>query len=218
MLSLQDVQRLMQPLRNRVMLMVARGVLKLTNDKGGLQTAQISLLEDELRDKVERVQDYGFTSNPLEGAEAITIFVGGNRDHGLIIKVDDRRYRLKGLKGGEVAVYTDEGDFIHMKRGRNIEVKSLHVVINAEEDYTVNTKKYAVNATESIDMTSAKTGIKTDALDMSNQKGGEVRAKLKGGIDATDDVTANDGNVSLRGHEHDKVQGGNDTTGKPVGG
>ena len=53
MLSLQDMQKLMQPLRNRVMLMVARGALKLTNDKGGLQTAQVSLLEDELRDKVD---------------------------------------------------------------------------------------------------------------------------------------------------------------------
>ena len=120
--SLQDVQKMLGPVSNRIKLMVARGVLKRTNDKGGLQTAQVSLLEDELRDNVERVQDYGFTSNPLGGAEAITIFVGGNRDHGLIIKVDDRRYRLKGLKGGEVALYTDEGDYAWFKRENKTEV------------------------------------------------------------------------------------------------
>jgi len=225
MLSLQDMQKLMQPLRNRVMLMVARGVLKMTNDKGGLQTAQISLLEDELRDKVERVQDYGFTGNPLPGAEAITLFVGGNRDHGLIIKVDDRRYRLKALKGGEVAMYTDEGDFIHMKRDRNIEVKSLHVVVNADEDYTVNTKAHTVNcethtvnASKEIDMTTAKTGIHTDGLAFTSKDGGEVEAAFTGGIKATQDVKSNAGAVSLNGHVHDGVQPGNSTTAKPVGG
>ncbi len=218
MLSLQDVQRLMLPLGNRIKLMVARGVLKLTNDKGGLQTAQISLLEDELRDKVERIQDYGFTSNPLPGAEAITLFVGGNRDHGLIIKVDDRRYRLKALKGGEVAMYTDEGDFIHMKRDRNIEVKSLHVVVNADEDYTVNTKKYAVNASQEINMNTAKTGIHTDGLAFTSKNGGEVEAEFTGGLKATQDVKSNGGAVSLNKHVHEGVQQGSGTTQKPVGG
>lgn len=225
MAGLSDMQTLLQPLRNRIMLMVARGVLKMTNDTGGLQTAQISLLEDELRDKVERVQDYGFTSNPLPGAEAITLFVGGNRDHGLIIKIDDRRYRLKAFKGGEVAMYTDEGDFIHMKRDRNIEVKSLHVTVNADEDYTVNTKSHTVNcethtvnASLKIAMTTAKTGIHTDALDFTSKKGSEVEAVFTGGLKATQDVKSNNGGVSLNNHVHEGVQPGDSTTAKPVGG
>jgi len=215
-MNLRDVNQMLQPLRDRVMLMVARGVLKLVNDAGGLQTAQIGLLEDELRDKVERVQDYGLTSNPLPGAEPVVLFVGGNRDHGLIIKVDDRRYRLKGLKSGEVALYTDEGDFIHLKRDRNIEVKTLHVLINAEEDYTVKTKAFTVNANT--------TGIHSDALGFTNRNGGEVEAVVTGGLHTTQaiksdtDVTSNAGAVSLNKHVHEGVMPGGGTTQKPVGG
>lgn len=217
-MNLGDFNRLIQPVKDRIMLMAARGVLKKTNDAGGLQTAQVGLLEDELRDKLERAQDYGFTSNPLPGAEATVLFLGGNRDHGIIIKMDDRRFRLKNLKGGEVALYTDEGDFIHFKRDRNIEVKSLHVVVNAEEDYTVNTKTYTVNASQEIAMTTAKTGIHTDALAFTSKDGGEVEAAFTGGIKATQDVKSNGGAVSLNKHVHEGVQPGNDTTQKPVGG
>ena len=197
----------------------------MTNDKGGLQTGQVSLLEDELRDKVERVQDYGLTSNPLPGAEAITLFVGGNRDHGLIIKVDDRRYRLKGLKGGEVAMYTDEGDFIHFKRDNNMHVKTKHLLADVEEDSTINTKThtvncetYTVNASKEINMTTAKTGIHTDGLAFTSKDGGAVEAEFTGGIKATQDVKSNGGAVSLNKHVHEGVQPGSGTTAKPVGG
>lgn len=56
-------------------------------------------------------------------------FLGGNRAQGLAVKVDDRRYRLKGLACGEVALYTDEGDKIHLERGNLIVIYSPHVEI-----------------------------------------------------------------------------------------
>ncbi len=64
-----------------------------------------------------------FYLRAASGAEAITLSVGGHRSHTVVINVDDRRYRLKGLKGGEVALYTDEGDFIHFQRGRIAKLK-----------------------------------------------------------------------------------------------
>lgn len=228
---LQDVQKLIQPLRNRVMLMVARGVIKLVNDKGGLQTLQLGLLEDELRDQVERVQDYGFTSNPLPGAEAVTVFIGGNRDHGLTLKVDDRRYRLKGLKGGEVALYTDEGDFIHLKRGNNIEVKTKHLLADAQESCAVNTKVYTVNcisytvnasgavslaAGGAMGLTSAALGIVTGALTAGTQDGGDMEATVKGNITTSKDVKADSGRVSLTNHKHAGVTAGGEQTSTPV--
>jgi len=216
MLNLQDVQKLLKPLSNRVMLMVARGVLKLSNDSGGLQTAQVSLLEDELRDKVERVQDYGFTSNPLPGAEAITLFVGGNRDHGLIIKVDDRRYRLNGLKGGEVAIYTDEGDSIHLKRDNEIEFTTKKLIINAEDEVTINTKSFDVFASESAAISAPLFGLYADAIDAGSSTGGETSANIVGGLSSTGDQIA--AGVSQVHHPHRDVQPGNGNSGPPVGG
>lgn len=116
------VEQALRPIRTRVINMVARSVVKAISDSGKLQVMQLSLMEDETREGVERFQNYGFTSHPLPGAEAVVAFVGGNRDHGLIVAVDDRRYRLNGLTEGEVAVYTDQGDSIVIRRGGTIEV------------------------------------------------------------------------------------------------
>lgn len=69
----------------------------------------------------ELFQHYGYTSAPLPGAEYIAIPVGGNSKHTVVIASEDARYRIT-LKDGEVAIYSDEGDHVHLKRGRVIEV------------------------------------------------------------------------------------------------
>lgn len=130
--------RQLRSLIRRARLGVARGILRLIDDSAGLQTAQVGLMANEVRSKVERVQEYGFTSHPLPGAEATVVFVGGNRDHGLIIAVDDRRYRLKALEAGEVAIYTDEGDSIVLKRENNIEITTRVFTVNASERIDLN--------------------------------------------------------------------------------
>ncbi|EGH25839.1 Phage baseplate assembly protein V, partial [Pseudomonas amygdali pv. mori str. 301020] len=85
----------------------------------------------EVKDDMEHFEPYGFTSNPLAGAEGIAAFIGGDRSHGLLLVVADRRYRLKGLESGEVAIYTDEGDKIHLKRGKVIDIETDTLNIKA---------------------------------------------------------------------------------------
>lgn len=123
------MQRTLRPLLHRLQLMIGRAVVLLVNDGSKLQGLQVSLLADEVRDQVERFQNYGFTSHPLPGAEAVAASVAGNRDHVLVIAVDDRRYRLTALQQGEVAIYTDEGDKIVLKRGGTIEVTASTKVV-----------------------------------------------------------------------------------------
>lgn len=112
-------------------LAVGRAVIGFVNDALKLQGVQITLLEDEVRDNVERFQQYGLTSVPHRGAEAIVVSVGGNRNHAIVIAVDDRRYRLKGLQAGEVALYTDEGDYIKLARDRVVEVQTDTLLVTA---------------------------------------------------------------------------------------
>jgi phage gp45-like len=113
--------KLVAPLRRRVRLMISRAVLAAVNDAGGIQLVQVKLLDSEVRDGVERLQNYGFTSVPKAGAEGLMACISGDRDHGIVVAMDDRRFRLKGLQAGEVALYTDEGDKIVLKRGRIIQ-------------------------------------------------------------------------------------------------
>lgn len=132
-MRLETLNKIISPLKRRVMLMVGRAVLCAVNDSSKIQLTQVSLLEGELRDQLERFQQYGFTSHPHIGAECAVVFLGGNRDHGIVIAVDDKRYRLKSLERGEVALYTDEGDKIHLKRNRTVEIETKNMVIKATE-------------------------------------------------------------------------------------
>lgn len=105
------------PLRDmsqRVMMMFSRGVLRGVNDSNGRQQVQVELLKDELRDGVEHMQNYGFTSHPTGGDVAFAS-VGGNREQGIVLVVDDRRYRVT-LQPGEVAIYDDLGNRVELLR------------------------------------------------------------------------------------------------------
>ena len=86
----------------------------------------------------ELMQHYGFVSAPLQGAEYIVVPIGGDTKHSVVIASGDGRYRLQ-VADGEVALYTDEGDRIHMKRGRLIEVETETLVIRASMKVVLDT-------------------------------------------------------------------------------
>ncbi len=120
-MNLDSITRMLRPLSVRIANMVGRAVVKSADDSKKVQELQVSLLEGEVRDEVEHLQGYGFTSVPLEGAEAVVIFVGGRRDHGFCVGTDDRRHRPTGLQPGEVAVYNNAGAKIVIKASGDIE-------------------------------------------------------------------------------------------------
>lgn len=113
---MSEMSRLLSPLARRIRLLAGRAVVSLIDDATKLQGLQVELLEGEVRDQVERFQQYGLTSVPLPGAEGLYLSLNGSRDHGVVISVDDRRYRLVGLAGGEVAIYDDQGQKVHLTR------------------------------------------------------------------------------------------------------
>jgi phage baseplate assembly protein V len=116
------INRVLAPVRRRVENLIARAVVGQVLDSSTLQSLQLAILSDETRDGCERFQQYGFTSVPFADAEAVVVFVGGLRDHPLVLAVDDRRYRKKNLQPGESALYSDEGDYLLLKRGRILEL------------------------------------------------------------------------------------------------
>ena len=190
---------------------VARGVLQMVNDGTKMQSVQVAVLDGELIDGAERAQNYGFSSNPLAGAEAIVVCVGADRSHPVIIVADDRGSRATGLQPGEVKVYTHEGDYIHLMNQNKMEFKTRHLKIMAEDDVEIATKNLLINASAGVE-------INTPDFAMGGAGGGNASAALDGGMTATEDFAANSGAVSLRGHVHDGVQPGNGSTSTPAGG
>ncbi len=116
----------------RMQSMFAMGRITASSDDGPTQRHQVALGPDDTRDGLRLLSGYGFTAVPQPGAEALVVFLGGNRTDGIIIATGDRRYRLRSLAPGEVAMHTDEGDSIVMKRGGTIEVNaSTKVQVNS---------------------------------------------------------------------------------------
>lgn len=111
--------------------MLARGTVVLANAGKKMQSLQIRLTAGELKDGVEHFEPYGFTSNPLAGAEVLTAFLGGDRSHAVVVVASDRRYRISEVAPGEVVIFTDEGDKVHFKRGQVIDIETQTLNIKA---------------------------------------------------------------------------------------
>lgn len=167
--------RLIAPYLRMIRMTVSRGVIKKVNDDPKMQEMQVKMLKDETYSDLERFCEYGFTSVPLKDAESIVICIGGSRDHSVIIKTDDRRYRLKNLEGGEVALYTDEGDKIHFKRDKTINIKSGNkLIVEIENEISITTKKTTLDSEDEIN-TSTKKETKTTSESYELDSDGTVK-------------------------------------------
>ena len=105
------LQRILRPLRQRIFLMIARGVLRAVFEDRGQPQLSVLLLDGEEAQGLELIQPYGMASSPPAGADCLVVCPGGDRGLGICIAVEDRRKRPKGLKPGEVAFY-GQGDVL----------------------------------------------------------------------------------------------------------
>ncbi|WP_282265917.1 phage baseplate assembly protein V [Stenotrophomonas sp. PS02298] len=170
---------------NKLRLMISRAVVALIDDARQVQELQLEMLDEEARAKSERFQQYGFTSVPLPGAEAIVVAVGGSRSHMVALAVDDRRYRKRDLAPGEVSLYSHEGDYVLFKNGRIVEVRA-GTSLRVDAPNAVYTGNLHVEG-----------NITCDG-DISDKSGSmqEMRA-------------------TFNGHDHGGIQGGTANTAKP---
>lgn len=140
-----------EALKNRVLSMFARCVIdRPTVESDGTVSARADFLADEVREDVEVFQQYGFASVPLPGAEGLTVFIGGDRSHGVTVATEDGRYRLVEMKPGEVALYTDEGDRLYFKRGRLFEIVCGSVLIKCEKSARIEVPALEVSGDLSV--------------------------------------------------------------------
>ncbi len=228
-------------LRNRIWAMIARGCLSAADGTRPMRVIQAKLFAGEVREDVEHFEPYGFTSEPHVDSEPLVLSLSGNRDHSIAVCIADRRYRLRGLKTGEVALYDDLGQKVHLTRD-GIDVYTpghLHAVVKKDADITVGgscTESVGgdVSATvggsvtlkaSAVTIDSANVHITGDvAIDKSLTVLGAISgsggmaisggsgASVDGSITTTGDVTA--GGVSLMNHVHDGDSGGTTSTPK----
>ncbi len=137
--------RTLNQIGRRLRLIVDRAVVRIVTDSLGRQNLQVQSLADATNDDVERFQNYGFTSVPPEGSEAIVLAVGGRRESMVAIAVEDKRCRPKGLESGDVCVYHQDGQsLIILKKDGVINIRGKTVNYDASELFAINTAQLKV--------------------------------------------------------------------------
>lgn len=150
MVGTRALEKYMAPIKRRVALGIGRAILRAVSDVAGLQRVQVEALAGEVIDNAERFQQYGYTSHPHDGAEAVVLALGGNRNHPIVISVDDRRFRLLALEAGEVAIYDDLDQVVHLQRDRILVTSPKDITVSAGETVRIEGKRVEVYASEQI--------------------------------------------------------------------
>ncbi len=196
-----------QVITNLLKMVVGRGRVKSLADDGPVQVLQLQLSPKELPN-LRRLAEFGFSSRPPAGSDAIAIFVAGDRNNGVVIATGNQTFRFKLENDGEVALSDAFGKSLWFK-------KTGGVVLEANgQDVTVNgAANVAVNATTKVTLT-------TPLVEMSGD------LKVDGNLHAVGNILA-DGTIgdSVRtleadraifdGHTHPGVTAGGAHTGPP---
>lgn len=109
--------------------------------EGQVQTVRGEATENDVKDAVERFQDYGFAANPVEG-QGLVINAGG---HTIVVRMDRLAERPQ-LDSFEVRVWHKEGHHIALKDGKLIEVECDDFVLKATNSVKIETQTMTVQA------------------------------------------------------------------------
>jgi phage baseplate assembly protein V len=137
---------------------VAAVKITATDDSGSVHRAQVRGFPPETIDNMAVLQIYGLASHAMPGTDAVALFASGDRSNGVIIATGNQQFRLRHLKPGEVALYTDEGDKLVFERGRLVEIVS-----GAELRITV--PLVTINASTKVRMVTPRLEVTGDIID-----------------------------------------------------
>lgn len=119
-----------------------------------VQLASGEGLAGEQLDRVELMQQFGFTSAPPAGTQLIVLPLGGRSSAAVIVATEHGAYRFQLDQAGEACLYNQWGDFVHLRADRTIRMVSQakvlietdQVQINAASSVTITTPQFTVDA------------------------------------------------------------------------
>ncbi|WP_133154067.1 phage baseplate assembly protein V, partial [Vibrio kanaloae] len=121
MITMRHVEKLLSPIKRRITGMVSRALVSGVVEDLQRQNIQVQGHSNESSDDIERFQNYGCSSFPPVGSEAILAAIGGNLGNLVAVAVEDKKYRPKG-ESGDVFLYHLEGHKIRLTKDGKVVV------------------------------------------------------------------------------------------------
>ncbi|MGY3571973.1 phage baseplate assembly protein V [Vibrio paucivorans] len=189
MVTLQALQKILAPIKRRIQLVFDRAIVTTVNNSLKRQNLQLTALQDENVNDVERFIDYGLISYPPDGSEALVASPGGNRNAMVALSVDDKDSRPTGGEQGDSGLYHLEGHlFILTKEGTFNQLgKRFNLTLDTE--VVITTPKLTINADDTVFNGNVK--VNGDA---------EADTMKAGQMSATQSLTVDD--LDVGGHIH----------------
>ena len=182
-----------------------RGVVQ--SDSGPVQLVQLQLSEIETKDRIPRIAEYGFASNPPDGFTGVALFFGGDRTSAVVIATQHQQFRFHNLAKGECALSDNQGQSVYLSAtGIKITDKAgSTITLNGDGTATMTLSGgLTINANTSINGTLTATG---------NIIGDQNITAVGSVADAGGAKTMSGMRTAYDGHTHTDPQGG--TTGTP---
>ncbi|MFI5443665.1 phage baseplate assembly protein [Polaromonas sp. UC242_47] len=156
--------------------------------EGLVQTVRTEATENDAKDAIERMQDYGFAANVVDG-QGLVLTIDGT----VIVLRMDRIADRPRLAAYEVSVWHKEGHNVTLRDGKVVETNCDIYRVNAAVKVELNTPTVAMS-------TKATVG---DTLDVKNGLTGGGNATFAAGRVSALGVTA--AGKNLDGHDHNET-------------
>lgn len=211
--------RMLDTMRRQVERAAAGARLAFRGLLTGLQrTPQVQLasgegLAGEQLDRIELMQQFGFTSAPPAGTQLIVLPLGGRSSAAVIVATEHGSYRFQLGADGEACIYNQWGDRVHLRADRTIHmvsqakvlVETDQVQINAATSVTITTPQFTVDASGGVALNTPTVAASADVtagadITATGQVADAGGAKTMSGMRATFD-----GHV----HPENNASGGN---------
>lgn len=122
---------------DRIRNLFGRGRITLVDDSGPVQIVQLRMNGLEVPAGRFRVPEFGFSSNPPIGSDAVAAHVAGDRSAGVVVGTNHQQSRPRGLSPGESILYSQDGKSVYLKDGAIVlEAKGQDVVVNDAANVT----------------------------------------------------------------------------------
>lgn len=115
--------KFLQPLYKKIKNILFRAFLTELSDSEDVQVIKVSA-DGGIISNIQRIQNYGCTSNPPKKSQVLVLSVGGNKENCISPSVDYGKERPKNLKEGEVQYWSIFGHKIKFSENGVLEIET----------------------------------------------------------------------------------------------